>query len=151
MIPARPLPQIDDDGRAYWAGLAAGRLLLQHCLDCGHVQFYQRALCGRCLGSRLEHRAASGQGTIYSFSTVYRPPAPEFKDDVPYTVVLVELAEGPRMLSSLVDCAPERVTIGIPVEIVYDRISDEVTLPRFRPAGGARDRPTTDPTPSPNP
>jgi uncharacterized protein len=136
MSPGKPLPVVDDDTRAYWAGLARGELLLQHCADCGAVQFYQRGMCGRCLGPRIEHRRASGRGTVYSFSTVYRPPSAEFRDDVPYTVVLVALAEGPRMLSTLVECPPDRARVGLPVEIVYDRVSDEITLPRFRPAGG---------------
>lgn len=129
----KPLPPIDDDTRAWWEGLHRGVLLLQHCRGCGHVQVHQRAMCGRCLGGDLEHCPASGEGTIYSFSTVYRPPSPEFKDDVPYTVVLVELAEGPRMLSTLVDTPPETVRIGQPVRIVYDRVTEAITLPRFRP------------------
>jgi uncharacterized OB-fold protein len=128
----KPLPLIDDDTRAYWAGLARGELLLQHCRACGHVQFYQRALCGRCLAASIESRPASGRGSIYSFSTVHRPPSAEFKDDVPYTVVLVELSEGPRMISTLVDTRHETVRIGQPVEIVYDRVSPEITFPRFR-------------------
>ncbi len=126
------LPRIDDDTRAYWAGLARGVLLLQHCRACGHIQFYQRAMCGRCLSASVEHRPASGRGTIYSFSTVHRPPSVEFRDDVPYTVVLVELAEGPRMLSTLVGTPPGTVAIGQAVEIVYDPVTPEVTLPRFR-------------------
>ncbi len=129
----KPLPRIDDDTRAYWAGLARGALLLQHCLDCGSIQFYQRALCGRCLSARVEHRPASGRGTIYSFSTVHRPPSAEFKEDVPYTVVLVELAEGPRMISTLLDAPPETVRIGQTVEIVYEPATPEIALPRFRP------------------
>ena len=133
MSAGKPLPRIDDDTRAYWAGCARGLLLLQHCRDCRHVQFYQRALCGRCLGANLEHRPASGRGAIYSFSTVYRPPSQEFKDDVPYTVVLVELAEGPRMISTLVDAPPETVRIDQPVEIVYEPVTPEIALPRFRP------------------
>jgi uncharacterized OB-fold protein len=138
MSAGKPLPPIDDDTRAWWEGLHRGVLLLQHCRGCGHVQVHQRAMCGRCLGGDLEHRPASGEGTIYSFSTVYRPPSPEFKDDVPYTVVLVEVAEGPRMLSTLVDTPPETVRIGQPVRIVYDRVTEAITLPRFRPlASGA--------------
>ena len=74
----------------------------------------------------------SGEGTIYSFSTVYRPPSAEFKDDVPYPVVLVELSEGPRRLSPLVDAPPETVRSGQPVRIVYDRVTEAITLPRFR-------------------
>ena len=130
----KPLPPIDDDTRAYWAGLARGVLLLQHCLDCGSIQFYQRGMCGRCLSGRVEHRPASGRGTIYSFSTVYRAPSAEFKEDVPYTVVLVELAEGPRMISTLREAPPETVRIGQAVEIIYEPASPEITLPRFRPA-----------------
>ncbi len=126
------LPPVDDDTRAYWNGLGRGVLLLQRCRQCGSVQFYQRAMCGRCLSANIVHQAASGQGTIYSFSTVYRPPSAEFKQDVPYTVVLVELAEGPRMISTLVGAAPETVAIGQPVEVVFDRLSEAITLPRFR-------------------
>ena len=137
MTGQKPLPPIDDDTRAYWAGLARGELLLQHCRDCGYVQVYQPALCGRCLGARVEHRPASGRGRVYSFSTVHRAPSAEFKEDVPYTVVLVELVEGPRMISTLVDAPPETVRIGQAVEIVYDRVSPEITLPRFRRAGAS--------------
>lgn len=134
MTGGKPLPLIDDDTRGYWAGLARGELLLQHCRECGNVQFYQRAMCGRCLAPGLEPRPASGRGTIYSFSTVHRAPSPEFKDDVPYTVVLVELAEGPRMISTLVDTPAAAVRIGQPVEIVYDPVSPEIAFPRFRRA-----------------
>jgi len=81
---------------------------------------------------RREPGAPAGRGSIYSFSTVYRPPSPEFKDDVPYTVVLVELAEGPRMISTLVDAAPETVRLGQAVEVVFDTIAPEAALPRFR-------------------
>jgi uncharacterized OB-fold protein len=133
----KPLPRVDDDTRAYWAGLARGELLLQHCLDCGSVQFYQRALCGRCLSAHVEHRPASGRGTIYSFSTVHRPPSPEFKEDVPYTVVLVELEEGPRMISTLCDAPAETVRIGQAVEIAYEPAAPEIALPRFRPVDRA--------------
>ncbi len=137
----RPLPPIDDDTRAWWEGLHRGVLLLQRCRGCDHVQVHQRAMCGRCLGGDLEHVPASGEGTIYSFSTVYRPPSPEFKDDVPYTVVLVELAEGPRMLSTVVDMAPEAVRIGHRVRIVYDRVTEAITLPRFRPLASSANLP----------
>jgi len=141
MSGAKPLPPIDDDTRAWWDGLHRGVLLLQHCRACGHVQVYQRAMCGCCLGGDLEHREASGEGTIYSFSTVYRPPSAEFKDDVPYTVVLVELSEGPRMLSTLVDMAPDAVRIGQRVQIVYDRVTEAITLPRFRPLASSATTP----------
>ena len=130
----KPLPTPDTDSAAFWSGLKEGKLLLQHCLDCGHVQYYQQSLCRRCGGERLEHRAASGRGKVHSFSVVYRAPGPAFKRDVPYAVLLVDLEEGPRMISSLVGAKPESVTFDMPVQLVCEKASDEITLPRFRPA-----------------
>ena len=131
---AKPLPVPDADSQAYWDGLKQGRLLLQHCSDCGHVQFYQQAICRKCAGGSLVHRPASGRGTVHSFSVVHRAPGPAFKQDTPYAVLLVELAEGPRMISSLVDGDPMRVTFDMPVELVCEAVDDATVLPRFRPA-----------------
>ena len=130
----KPLPAPDADSAAFWSGLRDGRLLLQHCPACGHVQYYQQGLCRVCGSERLEHRAASGRGRVYSYSVVHRAPGPAVKADTPYAVLLVERAEGPRMISSLVDGDPDAVAIGMPVEIAFDAVTDEVTLPRFRPA-----------------
>ena len=129
----KPLPAPDADSAALWAGLREGRLLLQHCLACAHIQYYQQGLCRQCGSDRLEHRAASGRGRVYSYSVVHRAPGPAFKADTPYAVLLVELAEGPRMISSLVDGDHGAVAIGMAVQIVFDAITDQVTLPRFRP------------------
>ena len=80
---------------------------------------------------------STGRGTLYSFTTVHRPPRPEF--DVPYTVAIVELDEGFHMLTNLVDCPPEALRIGLPVEVTFQPMSDEITLPMFRPAATAGD------------
>jgi len=109
-------------------------LLLQHCGDCRHIQYYQQGMCRHCGSENLSHRAASGRGKVHSFSVVHRAPGPAFRDDVPYAVLLVELEEGPRMISSLVSGDPERVTIDMPVRLVCERLNDEITLPLFRPA-----------------
>jgi uncharacterized OB-fold protein len=130
----KPLPAPDADSAALWAGLEQGVLLLQHCLDCGHVQYYQQGLCRQCAGERLEHRPASGRGTVHSFSVVHRAPGPAFRDDTPYAVLLVELEEGPRMISTLVQADPESACIGMAVALVCERVDDAVVLPRFRPA-----------------
>ena len=132
----KPLPAPDADSAAFWAAMREGRLLLQHCLACGHVQYYQQGICRACGSDRLEHRAASGRGHVHSYSVVHRAPGPAFKADTPYAVLLVELAEGPRMVSSLVDANPAAVAIGMAVELVFDPVSDQVTLPRFRRARG---------------
>lgn len=131
----KPQPTPDSDSRAYWEGLKGGRLLLQHCNTCGNVQFYQQAICRKCMGTDLIHRAASGRGTVHSFSVVHRAPGPAFKQDTPYAVLLVELEEGPRMISSLIGADPMSVEFDMPVELVCDSANADVVLPRFRPVG----------------
>ena len=128
----KPMPTPDPESKAFWDGLKAGKLLLQHCKDCGQIQYIQQVYCRQCQSANLEHRPASGKGTIYTFSTVYRAVGPAFENDVPYSVVLVELAEGPRMISSMIDTKPEDVKIGAPVQFVAEKVSDAVTLPRFK-------------------
>jgi uncharacterized protein len=128
----KPRPSPDADSAAFWRGLQAGQLLLQYCGDCGHVQVYQQAYCRECGSGQLTHRAASGRGIVHSFSVVHRAPGPAFKADVPYAVLLVELDEGPRMISSLVGSDPTQVQFGMMVELVCERVDDQLTLPRFR-------------------
>ncbi|MDE2376598.1 Zn-ribbon domain-containing OB-fold protein [Bradyrhizobium sp.] len=128
----KPLPAPDADTTAFWRGLKDGRLLLQHCGRCGHVQYYQQAMCRACGSEQLEHRPASGRGKVHSFSVVHRAPGPAFKTDVPYAVLLVELAEGPRMISTFAGGDPADVTFDMDVELSFDEVSEEITLPRFR-------------------
>ena len=111
-----------------------GKLLLQHCVDCGHIQYYQQVMCRVCGSENIAHRPASGRGKVHSFSVVHRAPGPAFKADVPYAVLLVELEEGPRMISTYVGGDPGEVTFDMDVMLVCERISDDVTLPRFRRA-----------------
>jgi len=128
----KPLPAPDADTAAFWRGLQQGKLLLQHCGPCRHVQYYQQATCRACGSDELEHRPATGRGKVHSFSVVHRAPGPAFKSDVPYAVLLVELAEGPRMISTLVGGDPADVTFDMDVELVFDEVADDVTLPRFK-------------------
>jgi uncharacterized OB-fold protein len=130
----KPLPAPDADTIAFWRGLQEGRLLLQHCRQCRHVQYYQQATCRDCGSEQLEHRPARGRGKVHSFSVVHRAPGPAFKTDVPYAVLLVELAEGPRMISTFTGGRPADVTFDMDVELAFDKVSEEVTLPRFRKA-----------------
>ena len=130
----KPLPAPDADTATFWRGLRDGELLLQHCNDCGHVQYYQQAICRACGSEQLEHRPASGRGKVHSFSVVHRAPGPAFKSDVPYAVILVELAEGPRMISTFTGGAPDEVTFDMDVVLVLDRVNEDITLPRFRKA-----------------
>jgi uncharacterized OB-fold protein len=130
----KPLPTPDADTAAFWHGLRSGELLLQYCADCGHVQYYQQAICRACGGEQLEHRPASGRGKVHSFSMVHRAPGPAFKSDVPYAVILVELEEGPRMISTFTGGSPDQVTFDMDVVLALDKVSEDVTLPRFRKA-----------------
>lgn len=130
----KPLPAPDADTVTFWHGLREGKLLLQHCRRCRNVQYYQQATCRECGSDDLEHRPASGRGKVHSFSVVYRAPGPAFKEDVPYAVLLVELAEGPRMISTLTGGDPKDVTFDMEVELAFEQVSDEITLPRFRKA-----------------
>ena len=130
----KPLPAPDADTTTFWHGLRDGKLLLQHCRHCRNVQYYQQATCRECGSDELEHRPATGRGKVHSFSVVYRAPGPAFKQDVPYAVLLVELAEGPRMISTLTGSDPKDVTFDMEVELAFDQVSDDTTLPRFRKA-----------------
>lgn len=130
----KPLPTPDADTAAFWRGLRGNKLLLQHCGDCGHVQYYQQAICRACGRENLVHRAASGRGKVYSFSVVHRAPGPAFKADVPYAVILVELEEGPRMISTFTGGSPDEVTFDMDVVLTFETVSDEITLPRFKRA-----------------
>lgn len=130
----KPLPVADPGTEFFWSEARQRRLTIPRCLDCGRHHFYPRALCPHCHSERLEWARISGRGTIYSYTIVRRAPGPAYAADIPYAVVLIELAEGPRMLSSLVTPDVEGVRVGDAVEVVFDAVTDEITLPRFRPA-----------------
>lgn len=128
----KPVPGPDADSASLWRGMREGLLLLQHCGDCGNVQYYQQAMCRECCGENLTPRPASGRGKVHSFSVVHRAPGPAFKADVPYAVLLVELEEGPRMISTYVGGRPEDIMFDMEVILAFEAVNDEVTLPRFR-------------------
>lgn len=130
----KPLPRPTEDSAPYWEAARNEELHLQACLECGHLRFPPAALCPRCLSLRFEWKRLSGRGTVFSWIVVHRSQHPAFNAETPYNVVIIELDEGPRLHSNLIDCPVDRIRIGMPVEVVFDRINDEVTLPRFRPA-----------------
>ena len=125
----RPTPV----SRPYWDACREGRLLLQRCDSCGKHQFYPRILCSHCGGSTLAWAEASGRGTVQTFTVVRRPVSPGYAADTPYVIALIALAEGPVMMSNVVGCAPEDVGVGMPVEVLFETWSEEITVPKFRP------------------
>lgn len=126
-----PLPQPTPETRRFFDGLRERRLLIQRCGDCGKAYYYARPFCPECLSGDVAWEEASGKGTLYSFVINYRSP-PGF--DAPYIIAVVELAEGPRMMTNLVGVEPdpELVRCDMAVEIVFEDVSEEVTLPKFR-------------------
>ena len=130
-----PLPRPTSLSKPFWDACREERLLVQRCEDCGTYVFIPQPCCGNCLSENLEWVESSGRGTLSSFTTVHRPQQPSF--EVPYTVVIVELEEGYHMLSNLVGVEPEDVAIGTPLEVVFEKRSDEITLPLFRPSTGS--------------
>ena len=126
-----PLPRPTALSRPHWDGCKAGVLRVQRCRDCGQFVFIPQPICTRCQAAALDWVESTGRGVVYSYTVVHRPPRPAFA--APYVVAIVELAEGWHMLTNLVDVAPEAVAVGMPVEVAFRPVSDEITLPYFRP------------------
>jgi uncharacterized OB-fold protein len=128
------LPVIDSESEPFWAGLREGRFLIMHCGACDRPYWYPRRYCPRCWSDETEWRRTSGRGTVYTYSVVHQNPAPPFNDWCPYAVVLVDLEEGVRVMGNWDRDLPlEDLTVGTVVEVAYEQVTEEITLPRFRP------------------
>lgn len=126
----RPRPAISDDTRFFWDGVARGELLIQRCASCGALRHPPRPMCARCRSPEWDAARSSGLGAVYSYVVHHSPPVPGF--DPPFVVALVELEEGVRIVSNLVGVAPDAVAIGLPVEVSFEQVDAELTLPLFR-------------------
>ena len=135
-LPA-PAPFVLPEVKAFWDATAEGRLLLPKCQECGTVIWFPRPFCPECASTRVEWIQASGRGTIYSYTINRRGVAdmPAYRDAGRYVLAYVELEEGPRMMTNIVDCDPESVRIGQRVEVVFHDTGQGTALPRFRPSG----------------
>jgi uncharacterized OB-fold protein len=130
----RPAPIPDHDSAPYWTALHEGKLLVQKCQDCGEFQLYPRDRCLACRGP-VAFVEASGRGTIYSFTVIRQNYARPFRDWIPYVVALVELEEGPRLMTNLIDCDPEVLQVGDAVEARFEAVSEEAGIALFTPVG----------------
>ena len=106
--------------------------MVQRCAGCGMLRFPPRELCNGCLSTEATWVEVSGRGEVFSYNVMHQVYHPGFAAEVPYTVVIVKLAEGPKMTTNLVDCPPDQVRVGMPVEVVFEEVSPEVTLAKFR-------------------
>lgn len=127
----RPLPVPIDETRHYWESARAGRLVVQKCNGCGALQFYPRAYCMSCMEESVGWIEASGKGTIYTYTINHRAANDAMKDRTPYAVAAVDLDEGVRMIANIVDCDLGDVRCGARVRVVFEKLSDEITLPQF--------------------
>jgi uncharacterized protein len=130
----KPLPVIDEETRPWWEALQRHELYVQKCRDCGDLRYHPRAQCTSCLSPRTEWVLCSGRGKVYTFTATYQNQGAGFREALPYIMAWVELDEGVKMLSNLVECRPEEAKIGMPVEVVYEDVTPQVTLAKFRPA-----------------
>ena len=133
----KPVPRPTPDTRPYWDAAQRGELCIQRCTACGEHYFYPRPLCPRCGSDAVEWRAVSGRATLHSYVINHRP-APGFEDEAPYAIAVVQLEEGPRMMTNIVgiEQTPEALVLDMPLEVTFqDR--NGTCVPVFRPAGGA--------------
>jgi uncharacterized protein len=127
-----PAPERSPETDPFWSATAEGRLVLPNCDDCAAAIWYPRTLCPICGSTSVTWVEASGQGTIYSYTVMHRGPG-RFRDVVPYVVAYVELAEGPRVLTNIVNCDPDRVHIGQSVSVAFFDTGEGSALYRFEP------------------
>ncbi len=133
IAPAKHFPRPTPETEAFWQGCRDHKLLLQRCTQCKEFQFYPRIICAKCASDNLQWVEASGQGEVLTFTVVRRPVSEAYAADVPYVVALIQLDEGPTMMSNVVECDPEIMQIGSPVQVIFEDWSEEISIPQFRP------------------
>jgi uncharacterized OB-fold protein len=130
----KPIPVPSAESQAYWDGLRDRKLLMPRCDACGKYWFPPSLLCPHCNATKWTWTSTSGRGRIFSYVVYHRVYHPGFADEVPYAVAVIELDEGPRMVSNVIGIAPDKVACDLRVEVVYQPITDTITLPKFKPA-----------------
>jgi len=130
--PRRALPRPTPETLHFWEGTRAGELRLQRCDACEHVYFPPRPFCPSCASREVSVFAASGRASLHSY-VIHHRPMPGFEP--PYSIAIVRLEEGPQMMSNIVGCpqTPEALQLDMPLQVTFEELSDEISLPLFRP------------------
>lgn len=128
----RPTPTVDDGNRPFWAAAREGKLRMQQCGACSHIRYPISHVCPNCLSEAFDWTDMSGRGTVYSSIVFHQVYHQAFASEVPYNVSLIQLEEGPRMFSNVVGIAPSQVKVGDEVEVFFDPLTEDASLPRFR-------------------
>jgi len=132
--PRYDLPEPDAFTQPFWDAAAEGRLLVRHCADCDRAHHYPREFCPYCWSENGAWRQASGRATLYTWSVVHRNDLPPFGTRTPYVAAVVDLAEGPRMMTEVVDCAEPELRVGMTLEAAFRDTGAGFTVPVFRPS-----------------
>jgi uncharacterized OB-fold protein len=135
-VPPKPMPRPESRGLTapFWEATKRHELVCQRCRQCSKWIFYPREQCPTCFSTDLEWAGLSGQGRVFAFTIVQQPAHRAFEPDVPYAYAIVQLDEGVRMPTNIVDCALEDIRVDMPVSVTFDDVSPEWTLVKFRPA-----------------
>jgi uncharacterized protein len=128
------LPSPDVETKPFWDACREGKFLLRHCDACGRDHYYPRPFCPSCWSDTVSWREASGRGTLYTYSVVHVNDLPPFNERVPYVAAIVELDEGPKVMTNIEGVALDELRVDMPVVVAFKAISDDVTIPVFRPA-----------------
>ena len=137
VLPAKPLPEPTEVSRPFWEACRRHELRIQRCRKCGLLIHYPKVHCPNDGHDGFDWALMSGRGCVYSFVVAQRAFHAGFKPELPYVVAVIELEEGPRMMSNVIGIDPEDVYIGLPVEVEFEDASDAISLPKFRVAKGA--------------
>ncbi len=129
-----PIPVADEASQEFYDGAKDGRLMLLRCSQCDRYRLPGRERCADCWSTEAEWAQASGRGKLYTFGVMHQKYHPAFAEVTPYNYAIVELEEGPRLVTNIVECENDDLRTDMPVEAVFDAVSDETTLIRFRPA-----------------
>lgn len=128
-----PIPVPNPDNAGFWEACRRGELRLQRCAACAAWRHHPRPACPRCGSLAYEWAPAAGRGAVHTFTIVHRPTLPAFEARLPYNVIVVALEEGVLMVSNLVEADAAELRIGLPVEVVFETVSETIALPKFRP------------------
>ncbi len=132
---AKPLPVINDDNRRFYEYTRNHELRMQKCQECGFIRFPPGILCPKCHSMKADWVQLSGRGQIYSFAIYRIAFHPEFQNKIPYAVAIIQLSEGPRLVSNVTGCKIDDIKIGMAVEVYFEELDKEISLPMFKPLG----------------
>ena len=129
----KPLPTIAGETKVFWDGCKKGELIIQQCNSCNEYQFYPRGICSNCWTTDIKWVHSTGRGKVWTYTITYQNRTPGFAEDVPYVLALVELEEGVKMFTNIIECDPKEVKIGMDVEVTFVRANNFITIPYFKP------------------